>query len=213
MEKLREAYVYGRVLELTHTIRLEKDNFYKGGVFQEAEAEAYVASITGKTLNGKTFSRIDVLKGKIRKAGGYPGVADKDLDTELLKAYKANAPEVAEAKEDPFHAPKLKAVMGSVRDALLKAKGGVDVLTSIINIVVVFMCSIKGPVLATDGAAQCPTTCRIALTLILAYRSHHLCSDGVAGVAHYVGEPEDKDRNYVGELQEGQGRRETSRLL
>ena len=124
------------------------------------------------------------MRNKLRALGGYAGVADKDLDTELLKAYKANAPKVAEAKEDPFYAPKLNAVMGSVRDALLKAKGGVDVLTSLINIVVVFMCSIKGPVLATDGAAQCPTMCRIAATLILAYRSHHLCSDGVACVAH-----------------------------
>ena len=158
MEKLREAYVYGRVLELTHTIRLEKDNFYKGGVFQEAEAEAYVASITGKTLNGKTFSRIDVLKGKIRKAGGYPGVADKDLDTELLKAYKANAPEVVEAKEDPFYAPQLKAVMGSVRDALLKAKGGVDVITSLINIVVVSCAQSRGqswPQMARRSVLQC----------------------------------------------------------
>jgi hypothetical protein len=212
MEKLREAYVYGRVLELTHLIRLEKENFYKGGVFQEAEAKAYVASITDKTERGK--SRQEVLQAKIRKlGGGYAGASGKYLDTELVKAYKANAPEVAEAKEDPFHAPKLKAVMGSVRDALLKAKGGVDVLTSVINIVVVFMCSIKGPVLATDGAAQCPTMCRIASTLVLAYRSRHLCSDGVAGVAHYVGEPEVKDRNYVGELQEGEGQRETKRLL
>ena len=214
MEKLREAYVYGRVLELTHDIRLEKACFYDDkGVFQEVAAKAYVASITEMKNNGKTYSRQEVLRNKLRALGAYAGFADKDLDRELVKAYKANAPEVAEAKEDPFHAPKLKAVMGSVRDALLKAKGGVDVLTSIINIVVVFMCSIKGPVLATDGAAQCPTMCRIASTLILAYRSHHLCSDGVAGVAHYVGEPEDKDRNYVGELQEGQGRRETSRLL
>ena len=110
--------------------------------------------------------------------------APAEVKLELLKAYKANAPEVVEAKEDPFYAPQLKAVMGSVRDALLKAKGGVDVLTSLINIVVVFMSSIKGPVLATDGAAQCPTMCRIASTLILAYRSHHLCSDGVACVAH-----------------------------
>ena len=165
MEKLCEAYVHGRVLELTHTIRLEKNNFYKGGVFQEAEAEAYVTSITGKTLNGKTVSRIDVLKGKIRKLGAYAGAADDCLDTELVKAYRDNSPEVVEAKEDPFYAPKLNAVMGSVRDALLKAKGGGNVLTSIINIVVVFMCSIKGPVLATDGAAQCPTMCRIALTL------------------------------------------------
>ena len=166
LEKLREAYVHGRVLELTHTIRLEKENFYKGGVFQEAEAKAYVASITGgKNTHGKTYSRADALKAKIRTLDGFAGVADKDLDTELLKAYKANAPEVVEAKEDPFYAPQLKAVMGSVRDALLKAKGGVDVVSSLINIVVVFMSSIKGPVLATDGAAQCPTMCRIALTL------------------------------------------------
>ena len=121
---------------------------------------------------------------KIRALDGFAGVADEYLDTELLKAYKANSPEVAEAKKDPFYAPKLTAVMGSVRDALLKAKGGVDVLTSLINIVVVFMCSIKGPVLATDGAAQCPTMCRIAATLILAYRSRHLCIEGVACVAH-----------------------------
>ena len=182
MEKLREAYVYGRVLELTHTIRLEKENFYKGGVFQAAEAKAYVASITDKTERGK--SRNDVLKAKLRKLGAYAGAADNYLDTELLKAYKANSPEVAETKQNPFYAPKLEAVMGSVRDTLLKGNCGVDVLSSLINIVVVFMCSIKGPVLATDGAAQCPTMCRIASTLILAYRSRHLCTNGVARVAH-----------------------------
>ena len=182
------------MLQLTHTIRLEKENFYKGGVFQEAEAQAYVLSITDKTEKGK--SRKDVLKAKLRKLGAYAGAADNYLDTELLKAYKANAPEVAEAKKDPFYAPKLKAVMASARDALLKAKGGVDVLTSLINIVVVFMCSIKGPVLATDGAAQCPTMCRIAATLILAYRSHHLCADGVACMAH-LGEPEASERHNV----------------
>ena len=182
IEKLLEAYVHGRVLELTHTIRLEKENFYEGGVFREAEAKAYVASITDKTERGK--SRNDVLKAKLRELGAYAGVADKYLDRELVKAYKANAPEVAEAKKDPFYAPKLTVVMASVRDALLKGNCGVNVLTSLINIVVVFMCSIKGPVLATDGAAQCPTMCRIASTLILAYRSHHLCSDGVACVAH-----------------------------
>ena len=158
------------MLELTHTIRLEKNNFYDDkGVFQEAEATAYVASITGRTnTHGKTYSRADVLKAKLRELDGFAGIADNLLDTELVKAYRANAPEVAEAKQDPFHAPKLKAVMGSVRDALLKSKGGVDVITSLINIVVVFMSSIKGPVLATDGAAQCPTMCRIAATLILA---------------------------------------------
>jgi len=167
LEKLREAYVHGRVLELTHTIRLEKENFYKGGVFQEAEAEAYVASITG-TKGCRAKSREDILKAKLRELDGYAGAADKDLDTELVKAYKANAPEVVEAKKDPFYAPKLNAVMGSVRDALLKGNCGVDVLSSLINIVVVFMSSLKGPVLATDGAAQCPTMCRIAATLILA---------------------------------------------
>ena len=197
LEKLRETCVHGRVLELTHTIRLEKENFYKGGVFQAAEAKAYVASITGKKEHGKTYSRNDVLRMKLRKlGGGYAGVADKYLDTELLKAYKANAPEVVEAKKDPFYAPKLKAMMGSVRDTLLKGNCGVDVLSSLINIVVVFMSSIKGPVLATDGAAQCPTMCRIALTLILAYRSHHLCADGVAGVAH-LDEPEASERHNV----------------
>ena len=185
LEKLCEAYVHGRVLQLTHTIRLEKNKFYDDkGVFQEVAARAYVASITEKKNNGKTYSRQEVLRNKLRALDGFAGVSDKYLDAELLKAYKANAPEVAEAKKDPFYAPKLKAVMASARDALLKAKGGVDVLTSLINIVVVFMCSIKGPVLATDGAAQCPTMCRIAATLILAYRSHHLCSDGVACVAH-----------------------------
>ena len=184
------------MLEFTHTIRLEKKNFYKGGVFRADEARAYVASITEKRDNGKTYSRSDVLRNKLRALGGYAGVADKDLDTELLKAYKANAPDVAEAKQDPFQAPKLKAVMGSVRDALLKAKGGADVLTSLINIVVVFMSSIKGPVLVTDGAAQCPTTCRIALTLTFAYRSHHLCADGVACMAH-LGEPEASERHNV----------------
>lgn len=166
-------------------------------MFQEVAAQTYVASITEKRDNGKTYSRSDVLRNKLRAlGGGYAGVADEYLDTELLKAYKANAPEVVEAKEDPFHAPKLKAVMGSVRDALLKAKGGVDVLTSLINIVVVFMSSIKGPVLVTDGAAQCPTTCRIALTLTFAYRSHHLCADGVACMAH-LGEPEASERHNV----------------
>ena len=196
LEKLREAHVYCRVLELTHTIRLEKDNFYKGGVFQEDEARAYVAAITEKKDHGKTYSRADVLKGKIRALDGFAGVADEYLDTELLKAYKANSPEVAEAKKDPFYAPKLTAVMGSVRDAFLKAKGGVDVVSSLINIVVVFMSSIKGPVLVTDGAAQCPTTCRIALTLTFAYRSHHLCADGVACMAH-LGEPEASERHNV----------------
>ena len=184
------------MLEFTHTIRLEKKNFYKGGVFQADEARAYVASITEKRDNGKTYSRSDVLRNKLRALGGYAGVADKDLDTELLKAYKANAPEVAEAKKDPFYAPKLTAVMASVRDALLKGNCGVNVLTSLINIVVVFMCSIKGPVLATDGAAQCPTICRIAATLIFAYRSRHLCTDGVAGVAH-LGEPAASERHNV----------------
>ena len=196
LEKLRETCVHGRVLELTHTIRLEKENFYKGGVFQEAEARAYVESITGIKHHGKTYSRAYVLKAKIRAVGGFAGATVDHLDAELLKAYKANAPEVAEAKKDPFHAPKLKAVMGSVRDALLKAKGGVDVLSSLINIVVVFMSSIKGPVLATDGAAQCPTMCRIAVTLILAYRSRHLCIEGVAGVAHRD-EPAASDRHVV----------------
>ena len=187
LEKLCETYVHGRVLELTHYIRLEKKNFYTGGVFQKAEARAYVASITDKTETGK--SRNDVLKAKLRKLGAYAGAADNYLDTELLKAYKANSPEVAETKQNPFYAPKLEAVMGSVRDTLLKGNCGVDVLSSLINIVVVFMSSIKGPVLATDGAARCPTTCCIAATLILAYRSHHLCAEGVARVAH-LGEPE-----------------------
>ena len=194
LEKLRETYVYGRVLELTHTIRLEKENFYKGGVFQEAEAQAYVLSITDKTEKGK--SRKDVLKAKLRKLGAYAGAADNYLARKLVTAYKANPPEVAEAKKDPFYAPKLTAVMASVRDALLKGNCGVNVLTSLINIVVVFMCSIKGPVLATDGAAQCPTICRIAATLIFAYRSRHLCTDGVAGVAH-LGEPAASERHNV----------------
>ena len=197
LEKLREAHVYCRVLELTHTIRLEKDNFYKGGVFQEAAAKAYVASITERKDHGKTYSREDVLRAKLRElGGGYAGVSDEYLDTELVKAYKANVPEVAEAKKDPFYAPKLTAVIGSVRDAFFKAKGGVDVVSSLINIVVVFMSSIKGPVLVTDGAAQCPTTCRIALTLTFAYRSHHLCADGVACMAH-LGEPEASERHNV----------------
>ena len=197
LEKLCETYVHGRVLELTHTIRLEKACFYDDeGVFQKAAAVAYVASLTEKRDNGKTYSRSDVLRNKLRALGAYAGFADNYLDRELVKAYRANAPEVVEAKEDPFHAPKLKAVMGSVRDALLKAKGGADVLTSLINIVVVFMSSIKGPVLVTDGAAQCPTTCRIALTLTFAYRSHHLCSDGVACMAH-LGEPEASERHNV----------------
>lgn len=184
LEKLCETYVHGRVLELTHTTRLEKNNFYDDkGVFQEAEAKAYVSSITGrKSTHGKTYSRADVIRGKIRALDGFAGAYH--LDTELVKAYKANAPEVAEAKQDPFYAPNLKAVMGSVRDTLLKGNCGVDVLSSLINLVVVFMCSMKGPVLATDGAAQCPTTCRIASALIFAYRSHHLCTDSMARVAH-----------------------------
>ena len=137
-------------------------------MFQEAAAKAYVASITERMAHGKTYSRADVLRAKLREIDGFAGVSDEYLDTELVKAYKANVPEVAEAKKDPFYAPKLTAVIGSVRDAFFKAKGGVDVVSSLINIVVVFMCSIKGPVLATDGAAQCPTMCRIAATLILA---------------------------------------------
>ena len=157
------------MLELTQTIRLEKNNFYDDkGVFQEAAATAHVASITERRGHGKTYSRADVLRAKLRELGGFAGIADNCLDMELVKAYRANTPEVAEAKKDPFYAPKLTAVMGSVRDALLKGSCGVDVLSSLINIVVVFMSSIKGPVLATDGAAQCPTMCRIAATLILA---------------------------------------------